>query len=73
MKVSYLGKTNAGDMFVCQICTHRDTNKYLATPEAESLVDWDKLLICKKCAKREIGNKNVKKWNRIHKQEKSNS
>ena len=66
MKVSYLGKVKGNDIFECQMCHQKGRDKYLATPEATTLVDWDKLYLCKKCARRETGSKNVKKWNKVH-------
>ena len=48
------------------MCGQTGRDKYLATPEAASLVDWDELFVCKKCAKRETGSKNVKRWNKVH-------
>ena len=48
------------------MCGHKGREKYLATPEAVTLVDWRELYVCKKCAKREVGGRNAKKWNKIH-------
>ena len=72
MKISYLGKVSVNDIFGCQMCGQKGRDKYLATPEAISLVDWDELFVCKKCAKRETGGKNIKRWNKIH-EERANS
>ena len=66
MMIEYLGKANVSDIFECQICGNKSREKYLATPEIVSLANWEELLACKKCARREIGTKNVKKWNKIH-------
>ena len=66
MKISYLGKVSVGDIFECQMCGQKGRDKYLATPEAASLVDWYELFVCKKCAKRETGSRNIKRWNTIH-------
>lgn len=40
--------------------------EYLATPSIPFLVDWKELKVCDKCAKREIGTKNKKQWEKIH-------
>ena len=66
MKISYLGKVNVNDIFGCQMCGHKGRDKYLATPESITLVDWREMHVCKKCAKREVGRRNAKKWNKIH-------
>ena len=66
MQISYLGKVRVNDIFECQMCGHKGREKYLATPEAVTLVDWRELHVCKKCAKREVGGRNAKKWNKIH-------
>ena len=66
MKISYLGKVKVNDIFICQMCGHKGREKYLATPEAVTLVDWRELYVCKKCAKREVGGRNAKKWNKLH-------
>ena len=65
MKINYLGKQTIDNIFQCEICGHRGRDKYIATPET-SLVDWKELAACKKCARREIGSKNIKLWNKIH-------
>ena len=66
MKIRYLEKVSVSDIFACQMCGYRGRDKYLATPQAASLVSWTELTVCKKCAKRETGSKNVKRWNEIH-------
>ena len=66
MKISYLGKVRVNDIFECQMCGQKSRDKYVATPEAITLVDWSRLFICKKCARRETGSRNAKKWNKIH-------
>ena len=48
------------------MCGHKGREKYLATPETVTLVDWREMHVCKKCAKREVGGRNAKKWNQIH-------
>ena len=40
MQISYLGKVSVNDIFGCQMCGHKGREKYLATPEAVTLVDW---------------------------------
>tara|TARA_R100001530_G_scaffold121926_1_gene89437 strand:- start:3263 stop:3493 length:231 start_codon:yes stop_codon:yes gene_type:complete len=66
VRISYLGKVKVNDIFQCQMCGHKGRDKYLATPQAVTLVDWDRLLVCKKCARREVGGNNGKGWNKIH-------
>lgn len=48
------------------MCGSRGKNEYIAVPSAPSLVNWDKLIICKNCAKREHGSKNKIKWETLH-------
>ena len=66
MRIKYLGKVSVNDIFKCQMCDHKGRERYVAEPEAVTLVDWDKLFLCKKCARREAGSRNAKKWNQIH-------
>ena len=66
MKISYIEKVSVSDIFACQMCSHRGRDKYLATPEVATLVDWRELYVCKKCARRETGGKNAKKWDKLH-------
>jgi len=66
MKISYIEKVSVSDIFACQVCGHRGRDKYLATPEAVALVDGRELHVWKKCARREMGSKNIKRWNKIH-------
>ena len=67
MQIKYIGKVNVDDIFNCQICYQISKEEYLATPSIPDLVDWKELKICKKCARREIGGKNKRRWDRIHK------
>ena len=66
MQIKYSGKTGVNDIFKCQMCGGLSKDKYVATPSIPDLVDWKELKICKKCARREVGGKNGKLWNRIH-------
>ena len=66
MRIKYSGKVKVNDIFACEMCSQKGRDKYLATPEVPTLVDWKSLQICKKCARREAASKNVKKWNKIH-------
>ena len=66
MMIEYMGKLNVNDIFKCQMCGHKGRDKYIATPDIPALVDWKELFLCKKCAKRETGGKNNKKWNKLH-------
>ena len=71
MIIKYSGKTGVNDIFKCQICGALSKEEYIATPSIPALVDWEKLKICKKCARREVGGKNRKEWDRVH--ERANS
>jgi hypothetical protein len=62
MKVRYSGK----DSFKCQMCDKYAREHYIAEPELPKLVDWKSLSLCSKCAKRENGSKNIKRWKRLH-------
>ena len=66
MIIKYLGKVNMNDIFNCQICGQMSKEKYIAKPSIPSLVDWNKMDVCKNCARREVGSKNKKGWSRIH-------
>ena len=66
MKVSYIARVGVSDMFACQMCGNRGRDRYLATPDSVTLVDWRELYVCKRCARREVGSKNIKKWKKIH-------
>lgn len=48
------------------MCSKRSNECYIAKPHLPDLVDWESMDICKACAKREIGSKNKKQWERIH-------
>ena len=63
MKVSYIGK----GYDKCDTCHSQTKEKYLAVPHIPALVDWSELILCKKCARRESGSKNKKKWDALHK------
>jgi hypothetical protein len=55
--------------FNCTTCGQRSTQKYLLKPHpavAKLLETRDWREICKKCAKREVGSKNKKGWERLH-------
>ena len=66
MQIKYSGKVRVNDIFKCQMCGQKGRDKYIAKPEVGTLVDWKTLLLCKKCARRETGSKNVKKWDKVH-------
>ena len=66
MRIKYLGKTGVGDIFNCQTCGQISKEQYVAKPSIPSLVDWSEMALCKNCARREVGSKNKKEWNRIH-------
>ena len=67
MRIKYLGKVSVNNMFKCQTCTTMGRDRYSAIPQLPNLVDWNELIICKKCAKREVGSSNKKEWEKIHK------
>ena len=62
MKVSYVGK----DGFICEMCNQLGRDRYVGAPDIPSIVDWKSIALCKKCAKREVGSKNKKVWDRMH-------
>tara|TARA_Y100000310_G_scaffold70470_1_gene66134 strand:+ start:363 stop:578 length:216 start_codon:yes stop_codon:yes gene_type:complete len=66
MRIKYSGKVNVKDIFNCQTCGQLSKEKYLAEPSISSLVDWSEMSLCPKCARREVGSKNKKGWDRIH-------
>ena len=63
MIISYIGE----GYDTCDMCDKRSKQKYLAVPHLPNLVDWSELILCKKCARRESGSKNKKKWDALHK------
>ena len=48
------------------MCGNNVNKRYKAVPSIRALVDWDEMFICNKCARREVGTKNVKKWRELH-------
>ena len=62
MVISYIGTGYEK----CDMCHSQTKEKYLALPHLPSLVDWSEMIICKKCARREVGSKNKKKWDTLH-------
>tara|TARA_R100000458_G_C8213069_1_gene199886 strand:+ start:668 stop:832 length:165 start_codon:yes stop_codon:yes gene_type:complete len=48
------------------MCGTRGQEKYQAVPTISSLANWKEMLVCKKCARREVGSKNKKGWDRLH-------
>ena len=62
MVISYIGTGYEK----CDMCHSQTKEKYLALPHLPSLVDWSEMILCKKCARRESGSKNKKKWDLIN-------
>ena len=62
MIISYIGKGHDK----CDMCHNPIKDKYLALPHLPKLVDWSEIILCKKCARRESGTKNKKKWDKLH-------
>ena len=62
MVISYIGKGEEK----CDMCHNYTNEKYLALPHLPHLVDWSEMILCKKCAKRELGSKSSKKWKALH-------
>ena len=62
MNVKYLGKK----VFKCGTCSEVAKEHYKAVPTIPALVEWKELAICRKCARRELGSKNKKGWDRLH-------
>ena len=57
------------NVFSCKICGKRAKFKYMKYPHPSVihlLIDKEPKEICRKCARREIGSKNKKKWDAIH-------
>lgn len=48
------------------MCNAFTKEKYLAVPHLPNLVDWYEMILCKKCARREVGSKRKKKWEALH-------
>ena len=48
------------------MCSKPGRDRYQAVPSVSNLVDWKEIIICKNCAKREVGSKNKEEWTRIH-------
>tara|TARA_Y100000310_G_scaffold330845_1_gene403235 strand:- start:527 stop:739 length:213 start_codon:yes stop_codon:yes gene_type:complete len=67
MRIKYLGKASVEDIFNCQMCGQISKEEYVARPSIPGLVNWSEMAVCKNCARREVGSKNKKEWNRIHK------
>jgi len=66
MKVSkYIGILPEGK---CQMChtTSYKMHTYKIVPSLPLLADWDSLIICKKCAKRELGKRWKMKMEALH-------
>ena len=66
MRVSkYIGTMPNGK---CQMChtTSFKMHAYKVVPSISALVDWDSLMICKKCAKRELGRGWKTKMEALH-------
>ena len=53
MIISYIGKGQDK----CDMCSVNTNEKYLAQPHLPDLVNWSEMILCKKCARREIGTK----------------
>ena len=69
--ISYEGKTKVSEVFSCQMCGKVSKFKYLKYPHPAIQHLFEKeeripISICKACAKREIGSKNKKGWERLH-------
>ena len=62
MMISYIGKGHE----VCDMCNANTNQMYLAVPHLPALVDWYEMILCKKCARREVGSKKKKKWDALH-------
>ena len=69
--VSYEGKAKVDEVFSCQMCGKISKFKYLKYPHPaiQHLFKEEEktpMKICKACAKREIGSKNKKGWEKLH-------
>ena len=57
------------NIFPCKMCGKAAKFKYMKYPHpavVDLLVNKEPIEICRKCAKRELGSKNKKKWDAIH-------
>jgi|TARA_Y100000310_G_C20525870_1_gene736002 hypothetical protein len=66
--IKFIGAVGV-NIFPCKMCGKNAKFKYMKYPHpavAELLTDREPLEICRKCAKREIGSKNKKAWDKIH-------
>jgi len=71
--VTFEGSVKVNEYFPCQMCGETSKFKYLKYPHpsVQHLYNGEDKLplnICKKCAKREIGSKNKKGWDKLHEQ-----
>ena len=57
------------DPFKCSFCAQLSKHEYLRKPNSAiaHLMDDNRWVsICKKCARKEIGSKNIKGWRKLH-------
>ena len=66
MVIEYIKKCSVYEAFRCEICGQQSKSLYIATPSLPKLASWKELKCCTACAKREVGNKNKKKWEALH-------
>jgi|TARA_R100001530_G_scaffold101662_1_gene70706 deoxycytidylate deaminase len=69
--IIYEGKAKVSEIFPCQMCGKMSKFKYLKYihPAIQYLFKAEEkipLKICKICAKREVGSKNKKRWEKLH-------
>ena len=69
--IAYEGKVTVDKMFPCEVCDKISKFKYLQYrhPAIQHLFTEEEKIpmkICRACAKREIGSKNKKGWERLH-------
>ena len=66
--IKFIGAVGV-NVFPCKMCGKTAKFKYMKYPHpavARLLTDSKPMEICRKCAKRETGSKNKKKWDAIH-------
>jgi len=67
MRISkYIGIIPNGKCQMCDTSSFK-MHAYTAVPSIPDLVNWDSLIICKKCAKRELGKRWKTKMEALHK------
>ena len=75
--IEYIGAVGI-NLFRCTMCSKMSKFKYLKFPDPAIVAlllkeDQKGIEICRKCAKRELGSKNKRKWEELHETKKANA